>query len=99
MIADRRCRGWFYALRDVDVQDYWQMKLHQAVRLRHDLPGEGLRKSDLGAIIHVSREPRLAYEVEFVYETGRTRAQVTLLPDQFRAASERRVPAAAGGVE
>jgi hypothetical protein len=75
------------------------MKLHQAVRLRHDLPGEGLHEGDLGAIIHVFHEPRLAYEVEFVDETGRPRAQVTLLPDQIETASEWRVPAAAGGVE
>jgi hypothetical protein len=60
--------------------------MHQAVRLKDDLPADGLRRGDVGAIVHVFQHPRLAYEVEFVDERGQTVAHMTLLPDQVEAA-------------
>ncbi len=52
--------------------------------LARDLPEHGLRRGDLGAIVHVSEPDGL--EVEFVTASGRTEALVTL-----RAADVRHV--------
>jgi Domain of unknown function (DUF4926) len=46
------------------------------VVLDRDLPRYGLRKGDLGAVVHVY--PPEGLEVEFVTAAGRTKALVTL---------------------
>jgi hypothetical protein len=48
-----------------------------------DLPGEGLRRGDLGAVVHVHSPDGL--EVEFVTASGRTQALVTLREDDVRS--------------
>jgi hypothetical protein len=56
--------------------------LHVPVRLKVDLPEEGLSAGDIGTVVHVFTQPCTAYEVEFSDERGRTTAQVALLPAQ-----------------
>ena len=63
------------------------MREHDRVVLAKDLPEYGLRKGDIGTIVHVYQEGR-AYEVEFVALTGRTVAVVTVPVDQARSARE-----------
>jgi hypothetical protein len=58
-------------------------KEHDGVVLGVDLPAHGLKKGMIGTIVHVFTEPKLAYEVEFSDNTGRTVVQLPLLPDQI----------------
>jgi hypothetical protein len=48
----------------------------QTVVLDRDLPAKGLRKGDLGAVVHVYEPDGL--EVEFVSASGKSEALVTL---------------------
>jgi Domain of unknown function (DUF4926) len=76
------------------------MNYHEldTVILNADIATHGLRKGDVGAVVHVYSP--LAIEVEFVTAAGRTQAVVTLSSDQLRPAnrddalSVRRVDAA-----
>ncbi len=52
------------------------------VVLEHDLPQQGLRRGDLGAVMHVYDPDAL--EVEFVRDSGRAEALVTLKVDEVR---------------
>lgn len=52
------------------------------VALTHDLPKEGLRKGDLGAIVEIHRTGEI--EVEFVAASGRTQALLTLSDSDIR---------------
>jgi len=52
------------------------LKNLDTVVLERDLPEHGLRKGDLGAVVHVHDESRL--EVEFVRTSGHTQAVVQL---------------------
>jgi hypothetical protein len=58
----------------------------QTVVLDRDLPEHGLRKGDLGAVVHVYEPDGL--EVEFVSASGRTEALVTLKAGDVRAVAE-----------
>lgn len=55
----------------------------EVVRLLKDQPQEGLKAGELGTIIVAFPTPNEAYEVEFVDNDGRTRAQLVLLPDEI----------------
>jgi hypothetical protein len=56
------------------------------VVLEHDLPAHGLKRGDLGAVVeHVGPD---AYMVEFVADSGRTQALVTLDARDIRAVSD-----------
>ena len=57
-------------------------KLLDTVALTHDLPTEGLRRGDLGAIVEVHAPD--AWEVEFVAASGRTQALLTLTSADLR---------------
>jgi Domain of unknown function (DUF4926) len=57
-------------------------KLLDTVALTHDLPAEGLRRGDLGAIVEVHSAD--AWEVEFVAASGRTQALLTLTTADLR---------------
>ena len=59
-----------------------KIKELDAVVLDRDLPGEGLRRGDLGAVVHVYGPDGL--EVEFVTASGRTQALVTLRVEDVR---------------
>jgi hypothetical protein len=50
------------------------------------MPGEGLRRGDLGAIVEVHSAD--AFIVEFVAASGRTQALVTLGPADVRAVAD-----------
>jgi hypothetical protein len=52
------------------------------VVLNRDLPAQGLRRGDLGAVVDVYSPDAL--EVEFVTASGRTQALVTLRPSDIR---------------
>lgn len=56
------------------------------VVLNRDLPEFGLRKGDLGAVVHVYDPEGL--EVEFVTASGRTEALVSLLASDVRPVGE-----------
>ncbi|MCR9093312.1 MAG: DUF4926 domain-containing protein [bacterium] len=53
------------------------------VVLKRDMPDLGLRRGDLGAVVHVYGTEGL--EVEFVTASGATEALVSLTPDDVRA--------------
>jgi hypothetical protein len=57
-------------------------KLLDTVALTHDIPGAGLRRGDLGAIVEMHRPD--AMEVEFVAASGRTQALLTLEASDIR---------------
>ena len=56
------------------------------VVLRNDLPEQGLRIGDLGAVVHVYGDE--AIEVEFVTASGHTQALVTLNVQDVRSVSD-----------
>jgi hypothetical protein len=58
----------------------------QTVVLERDLPEQGLRRGDLGAVVQVYEPDGL--EVEFVSATGRTEALVTLKKTDVRAVAD-----------
>ena len=61
-------------------------KLLDTVVLDRDLPEQGLRRGDLGAIVDVHAPDGL--DVEFVLASGRTQALVTLLSTDVRAVGD-----------
>lgn len=58
-----------------------------SVVLNRDLPERGLRRGDVGAVVHVHAPD--AFEVEFVRASGRTHAVVTLTGADVRAVEDR----------
>jgi hypothetical protein len=56
------------------------------VVLNRDLPSHGLKKGDLGAVVHTQEPDGL--EVEFVTASGRTEALVTLTTADVRPVVE-----------
>jgi len=56
----------------------------ESVRLQHGMPEHGLDAGEGGTVVHVHAESD-AYDVEFVEETGYTKALVTLKGDQLAA--------------
>ncbi|MGH2583618.1 MAG: DUF4926 domain-containing protein [Dehalococcoidia bacterium] len=54
-----------------------------SVVLTHDIPEHGLKRGDMGAVVHVYGD-NLAYEVEFVTADGYTAALLTLMPSDVR---------------
>lgn len=58
----------------------------QTVVLDRDLPEKGLRKGDLGAVVHVYDPDGL--EVEFVSASGKTEALVTLGDSDVRPVAD-----------
>lgn len=48
--------------------------------LIQDRPSDGLRKGDVGAVVHCYRDTEV-YEVEFIDEHGRTKGVVTIPAD------------------
>ena len=62
----------------------------EVVVLRRDFPAHSLNAGDTGTVVHVYGDG-IAYEVEFVEESGYTKALLTLKPDQigpYEAVSE-----------
>ena len=52
------------------------------VVLNADIPAHGLKRGDIGAVVHVY--DAAGVEVEFVLPDGRTQAVITLRPDDIR---------------
>jgi hypothetical protein len=52
------------------------------VRTKIDVPEEGIKKGDIGAIIVAFNEPNEAYEVEFVDGDNNSK-QFVFLPDEI----------------
>jgi hypothetical protein len=69
------------------------MMFHEldTVVLERDMPDEGLRRGDLGAVVHVFESGDLT--VEFVRASGMTQAVVELAPNDVRPATDDDVPA------
>lgn len=71
------------AAEEARPRDYHDL---DCVRLLSDLPEHGLRRGELGTIVHVFRSAN-AYLVEFIDERdGSTRAEVELTPDRLAPA-------------
>jgi hypothetical protein len=66
------------------------IKEHETVALTRDLPDQGLRRDDLGAVVMVYNEG-VAYEVEFVALDGKTIALLTLDADAVRPIRAREI--------
>lgn len=64
-----------------------KFKLLETVVLERDLPAQGLRQGDLGAIVQIYEPDGL--EVEFVSAAGRTEALVTLHESDVRPVGDR----------
>lgn len=62
-------------------------KTLDVVVLVRDIPSEGLKGGDLGAIVEVYGPDK--YDVEFVAASGRTQALVALSADDIRAVDDR----------
>ncbi|MEX2219987.1 MAG: DUF4926 domain-containing protein [Phycisphaerales bacterium] len=58
------------------------LKEHDTVALTVDRPEDGLRRGDVGAVVHCHRDGH-SYEVEFIDERGRTKAVATVAGDQL----------------
>ena len=58
--------------------------------LSHDEKEYGLKKGDIGAVVHVYSD-EAAYEVEFVSGEGETLAVLTLTSKDIRPMSEREI--------
>ena len=65
------------------------MSEHDSVVLARDLPQYGLKKGDVGTIIHV--HPAKGYEVEFMTLRGETIAVTSLSKDEVRPISPREI--------
>ena len=63
-----------------------KFKSLETVVLERDMPEHGLRKGDLGAVVHVYENGDL--EVEFVTAAGRTEALVALRNSDVRAVAD-----------
>lgn len=60
---------------------------HDVVVLTRDVPEHGLRRGDVGTIVHLHSHD--AFEVEFISASGRTHAVITLTAADVRAAEDR----------
>ncbi len=65
------------------------------VVLERDVPENGLRKGDIGAVVNVHGDSTL--EVEFVRASGRTQALVHLVATDVRPVQDEDVPAVRTG--
>lgn len=61
-------------------------KEHDRIVLTKDVPQEGLKSGDVGAIVHIHPQGE-AFEVEFLTLDGDTAALATVLPSQVRPVS------------
>ncbi len=62
------------------------MQLLEEVVLTRDVPEDGLRKGDIGTVVHLY--PTGGLEVEFFTASGKTRAVVTLRTADVREAAD-----------
>jgi hypothetical protein len=62
------------------------MQLLEEVVLTRDVPEDGLRKGDIGTVVHLY--PTGGLEVEFFTASGKTRAVVTLETADVREGSD-----------
>jgi hypothetical protein len=60
--------------------------LLEEVVLARDVSEEGLRRGDIGTVVHVY--PTGGFEVEFFTASGKTRAVVTLRAEHVRLATD-----------
>jgi hypothetical protein len=70
--------------------EVFMIKELDAVVLTHDIGEHGLKKGDIGAVVHCYAEGA-AFEVEFVTAEGRTVAVLTLSPDDIRSMSNKEI--------
>jgi len=66
------------------------VKEHDSVVLTADLPSEGLKAGDIGAVVHI-HNAGAAYEVEFMTFAGNTVAVATVDVASLRPVGERRL--------
>ena len=54
-----------------------------SVKVLCDFPDDGIKKGDIGTVVAVFTKPNEAYEIEFCFETGETKAIFAILPDDL----------------
>ena len=64
------------------------MEEHQTVVLISDNTENGLKRGDIGAVVHIYEEQK-AYEVEFISGDGKSVALLTLEENKIRSLSEK----------
>jgi len=64
------------------VKESYEMKFLElaVVRVLKDFPNEGISKGEMGTVVLTFSVPYEAYEVEFCYSDGRTKALFTINP-------------------
>jgi hypothetical protein len=76
-----------YTRRMIPWRQAHMIKEHDCVILTQDVPSDGLKAGDVGAVVHV-HQASAGYEVEFMTLAGETIALATLLPAQVRAVAK-----------
>ncbi|HLA97394.1 MAG TPA: DUF4926 domain-containing protein [Anaerolineales bacterium] len=64
-----------------------EIRILETIIVTANFPDHQVLAGDLGTIVEIYTQPRLAYEVEFVNPDGSTRALLTLSPEQVRRLS------------
>ena len=64
---------------------------HDQIVLLHDIFEKGLKKDDIGTVVHVYPEEK-AYEVEFTTLGGQSIAVTTLKASEIRETGSRDIP-------
>ena len=62
-----------------------EFDLLQVVYVRDAHPGLGLASGECGTVVEIFDRPRRAYYVEFVTDTGATKAEGAFTPDELSA--------------
>jgi hypothetical protein len=62
----------------------------EIVQIKKDIPEEGIKKGDIGAIIEAYSTPYEAYEVEFWDDVHHPK-QVVLLPDEIEKSAVKKI--------
>ena len=73
------------------------IRLYDVVRLRRAYPAERLPAGTTGTVVHLVERPSPACVVEIADGQGRTRALLTLAPDEIELAGETAPGLAASG--
>jgi hypothetical protein len=73
------------------------IRLYDVVRMCHDHPAEHVAAGTVGTVVHVAQPPAASYVVEIADRQGRTRALVSVTPDEVEPAGSTIPGVAAGG--
>jgi len=55
----------------------------EIVRTLIDFPEHGIKKNEVGTVVHIFHVPCEAYEIEFINNDGSTKAEFAILPEHI----------------